>query len=141
MARDRYSKVQDCPTCGAPPVKFSNYGYCKPCKSVYDRERKVRLLKEYKRYLSDKGCSACKESHPDCLEVHHLFKGAKRFKGSRSQSNMYNKQDIDKGVGIVLCANCHLHFHSYFGGRHADFPPQTEQTTVECINLNKSRRI
>jgi hypothetical protein len=113
-------------------------GYCKPCKSEYDKQRKEVLKKQYHDYLSGIGCEACGEKHPHCLEVHHLFKGAKRYKRG-SQSACYNVEDLEMGTAIVLCSCCHSIFHGYFGGKNMSFPDQTKESTVEIIN--NSRRV
>lgn len=110
---------------------------CRPCKSEYDKVYNKKKSLEYKIWLKDKGCMCCGFNNPDAMEVHHLGKEYKRF-GS-SQASNYNIDDVDKGVAIVLCANCHLIFHNYFGGRALKFPTQTIESTIEIIN--NSRRL
>lgn len=135
----KYREIKFCKDCGKEREFNARTGYCTACKSKYDAERKARLKIEYKELISSLGCSCCGFSHPDALEVHHLSKESKRFGVAQSQGNAYNREDLESGVAIVLCANCHLIFHSYFGGRGADFPPQTLESTVEIIN--NSRRV
>lgn len=83
MAKWAGAKVKYCPQCSTESPRFSNLGYCIACKSIYDQNRKQKIKQEYKEFLHARGCVACGEKHPDCLEVHHLYKDAKRFKNSR----------------------------------------------------------
>jgi len=137
--RKSQKKVKYCSTCEVKLIGHGNVTHCKPCKAEYDRERKVRLRKEYHNILRATGCSGCGECHPYVLEVHHLCKGGKRYKSSRAQGSMYNLQDLERGIAIVLCSNCHSLFHQYFGGKQASFPDQTKESAVEIIHA--ARRI
>lgn len=110
---------------------------CRKCKSQYDRVYSKRRHLEYKLWIKEKGCVCCGFDHPDALEVHHLASKYKRF--GTSQDKMYNVQDVDAGLAIVLCANCHLIFHSHFGGRSAGFGEQSIESTIDIIN--NSRRL
>lgn len=136
-----YSKTEAprfCNTCSDRlELHQGKTGYCKPCKAKYDRDRKVVAKAEYHSYLSSLGCSACGEKHPHCLEVHHLFKGAKRY--GRSQAPCYNKEDLESGAATVLCSNCHSIFHGHYGGKVMPFPDHTIESAVEIIN--SSRRV
>lgn len=119
--------------------------FCTPCK---DERRKITarvfMRKRYQAYyawLREKGCSSCRINSPSCLEVHHLCKDSKRF-GSlrfRGQSDQYNKKDVESGIAIVLCANCHSTFHRHWGGKGATFPDQTLESTLEIIRLEYNR--
>lgn len=139
----KYSKTGEpryCKTCEERlEFRQGKAGYCKPCKAVYDRERKVLKRRSYHKFLSGISCQACGETHPHCLEVHHLYKGAKRYDSSRAQSACYNIEDINSGKATVLCSSCHSIFHGHFGGKQAPFPDQTIQETVYIIQ--SSRRI
>jgi predicted nucleic acid-binding Zn ribbon protein len=132
---EKYRPKRNCTQCGNVVEKNQKHSFCKRCQSTYDKERKLKILTEYKQFLQNRGCAACGFNHPGALEVHHLFSEAKRF--GRSQSNVYNKQDVENNVAIVLCANCHSIFHSFFGGKFAKFPKQTIESTVEIINNSR----
>lgn len=126
-----------CSGCKKELPDRNRVGVCTKCRKHYDRQRRENFQRNvYHVMLENNGCEACGFNHPRALEVHHLSKGDKRFakNGSRSQSLHYNKQDIEMGKAIILCANCHLLFHSHFGGRRADFPDQTKQSTIDIIN-------
>jgi len=110
---------------------------CRKCKAIYDKEYSKKRHIEYKQWIENKGCICCGYKHPDALEVHHLDTQYKRFKSS--QDKMYNVQDVDAGYAIVLCANCHLIFHSHFGGRGIKFTEHTIEGTIDIIN--NSRRV
>lgn len=136
--RSNPKNIKPCGGCGEP-MEDGRSWRCRGCKSLYDRKRKVEKREDYHNYLSDMGCSCCLDKHPHALEVHHLCKGSKRFKGSRSQSSDYNIKDIESGIAIILCATCHLMFHQHFGGRASNFPDQTKESTIMIIK--KSRRV
>ena len=135
----RFRKVKYCCKCGEETEFNEKTKYCKPCKAVYDKFRKIDIKEKYKQHISKLGCRCCGFSHPDALEAHHLSKEDKRFGVSQSQSSTYNLIDLAEDKVIILCANCHLIFHSYFGGRSAYFSPQTIESTIEIIN--NSRRL
>lgn len=135
--REKYRIQKYCSKCGCECAFNTKHHFCVSCKAMYDAERKSQQKDEYKQLIQKLGCACCGFNHPDALEVHHLASEYKRF--GTSQDKMYNIQDLEKEHAIVLCANCHLIFHSYFGGRSAKFPKQTKESTVDIINT--SRRI
>lgn len=127
--------IRICPQC---ELEFDdpNRDYrCKPCISKYNSDRQANYKIYYKQLMRKLGCQACGFNHPDAIEVHHITKGSKRYssEGKRTQGLFYNERDLDAGKAITLCANCHLLFHSHFGGRHADFPDQTKESTIAII--------
>ena len=79
---------------------------------AYVRKRDKRIetwLKEYKSSLS---CPECGESHPACLEFHHLNPKDKKFTIGRQERRATLKslqEEIAKCR--VLCANCHRKEH------------------------------
>jgi hypothetical protein len=79
---------------------------------AYVRRRDKRIeawLKEYKSSLS---CPECGESHPACLEFHHLNPQDKKFTIGRQERRATLKslqEEIAKCR--VLCANCHRKEH------------------------------
>jgi len=78
----------------------------------YVRNRAGRIeawLKEYKSSLS---CLECGESHPACLEFHHLNPEDKKFSIGRKERRKSLKSLKDEIAKCrVLCANCHRKEH------------------------------
>lgn len=109
---------------------------CKECKAIYDIQYNINAQIKYKKIISDIGCQACGFNHPNSLEVHHFAKEFKRYKRT-SQSQSANVQDINNKTAIVLCANCHLIFHSSYGGRARKFPLLTLEETIEVISTSR----
>lgn len=93
--------------------------------------------KAYRDYLCSLGCACCGENHFGTLEVHHLHSSYKRY--GRSQGSSHNREDLDANLAIVLCANCHSIFHFHFGGKNSNFTPQTKESTVAIINLERNK--
>lgn len=77
---------------------------------VRNRDRKIEAwLKEYKLSLS---CLSCGETHPACLEFHHINPQEKKFTIGRQERRVSLKslqEEIAKCR--VLCANCHRKEH------------------------------
>src|SRR5205085_9899757 len=73
---------------------------------VRGREKKIKAwLREYKESL---GCEVCGETHPACLEFHHINPKEKRFSVGRLNDYLsvrLMKSEIAKCR--LLCANCH----------------------------------
>ena len=105
--------------------------YCKSCKSVYDSKYKDKRQEQYYVWLEFNGCATCGFSHRYALEVHHLATEYKRY--GRSQSHIHNKEDVDNGLAIILCGNCHNIFHGLFGGKMKKFPKLTKDETSDLI--------
>lgn len=63
--------------------------------------------------LSKVSCSQCGESHPGCMDFHHINPSEKGANISHLIHGVYNTKlilaEIDKCV--VLCANCHRKLH------------------------------
>lgn len=116
--------------------------HCNPCMRKLDRaEQNRKIQKKYKELLGSLGCRCCGFDHPDALEAHHLCKDTKRYpRRSSGLPAYYNIKDIEDGVSVVLCANCHLIFHNHFGGRSKPFPDQTAESTVEIIMKSRSNK-
>ena len=139
--------MADCLDCGFKMNKRSKYRkhiYCEPCRIERRKEtQRQSMRRQYNKYylwLQEKGCEYCAVSSPSCLEVHHLCKNSKRYDTtSRGQSYLYNKQDVESGIAIVLCANCHSTFHRHWGGKGAQFPDQTIESTMNIIDLEYKR--
>lgn len=78
-------------------------------KTKQRRQAIVAWMREYKSQLS---CTSCPESHPACLDFHHLDPSTKDFSigvSARGMSLTKIKEEIAKCV--VLCSNCHRKIH------------------------------
>ena len=77
---------------------------------VRNRDKKIEAwFKEYKSSLS---CPECGESHPACLEFHHLNPQDKKFSVGRQERRKSLKALQDEMAKCrVLCANCHRKEH------------------------------
>ena len=77
---------------------------------VRSREKKIKAwLREHKEFL---GCELCGETHPACLEFHHVNPDEKRFSISRVNVHLsvrVLRREIAKCR--LLCANCHRKEH------------------------------
>lgn len=72
-------------------------------------DKQVENYKEFKKTLK---CSRCEETHPACLQFHHLDPNTKDGDISvmmRRVSLKKLKEEIEKC--IILCANCHVKEH------------------------------
>ena len=77
---------------------------------VRNRDRKIEeWLKQYKLTLS---CELCPESHPACLEFHHVNPAEKKFTIGRQERYISMKSlQAEIAKCRVLCANCHRKEH------------------------------
>jgi hypothetical protein len=80
-------------------------------QDVKDR-RKARLrrwLYEYERVECD--CDRCRESHPGCLDFHHVDE--KTMDISRMVNHGFSQESIraEMETCVVICANCHRKEH------------------------------
>ena len=77
---------------------------------VRGREKQIKAwLREYKESL---GCEVCGETHPACLEFHHVNPHEKKFSIGRVNdflSVRLTQSEIAKCR--LLCANCHRKEH------------------------------
>ena len=66
--------------------------------------------KKFKRNLK---CSRCDESHPACLDFHHLIPNDKGKIGISNMVGSYKREKILSEISkcIVLCSNCHKKEH------------------------------
>lgn len=77
---------------------------------IKDRQRRIRdQVAAYKATLK---CSACDESHPACLDFHHID-GTKEINVSGAYTKGWSFDRIMKEISKckVLCANCHRKIH------------------------------
>lgn len=89
-------------------------------KKVAERKQKLRIWME--DYKSSIGCSMCGETHPACLEFHHLDRDDKVSGISRMVNHGVSKKKIleEASKCIILCSNCHrkLHYTKGESGTH-----------------------
>ena len=111
---------------------------CSSCRNKQYKKYHKKKQKEYHDYISNLGCICCGESHPSCLEVHHL-NPIQDKRRDRIRNRHRNKKDLDAEIAIVLCGNCHNLFHSYWGGKAAEFPEQTEESTITIIQFERDK--
>lgn len=110
---------------------------CKACRAEFTMHKKRDADRALKDWVVAQGCCVCGANHPAVLEVHHLHSSYKRF--GRSQSMLYNVEDVKDGLAVVLCANDHNLFHGHFGGKNASFPPQTKEDVISICNFERSK--
>ena len=117
-----------------------NRKYCRPCALQRQKKQHKERYDKYYLWLKEKGCVYCNIQLPCCLEVHHLCKGSKRYSATaRGQSEKYNREDVINEIAVVLCANCHRTFHRHWGGNGRPFPDQTEESTMNIIELEYNK--
>lgn len=78
------------------------------------RQHNQELRAWLNKYKSKLCCTNCGESHPACIQFHHLNKGEKRFTiggivGRTHTSIRRLEKEINKCE--VLCGNCHALHH------------------------------
>jgi hypothetical protein len=66
-------------------------------------------FQEYKKTLS---CEICGETHPACLDFHHINPSEKKFSVSQKRDRpSLEKLKAEIAKCCVLCANCHRKEH------------------------------
>lgn len=79
-------------------------------KKRYEKKKLLQCwFREYKKTLS---CVNCEETHPACVEFHHL-KEKKKEVSTMVRSGGYAQKTIEEEIAkcIPLCANCHRKEH------------------------------
>lgn len=82
-------------------------------------EHKLKSRAFVRAYKASHGCSRCPETHPACLDFHHINPETKSklSNGTRAISYMWSIKRIKLEIlkCIILCANCHRkeHFKDY----------------------------
>lgn len=97
-------------------------------------KKKLRVKElVYKDKLA-KGCSACGEKRPNCLQYHHLDPSSKRQSISKISSMKLLLEEMSKC--ILLCANCHTVVEVGDGYKESDRPPvpPTSERFLEITN-------
>lgn len=84
----------------------------------YSRERKERRRRELTRWLyeykrDECACERCGETHPGCLEFHHLNSDEKQYGVSEMANRGHAIENILEEIDecVVLCTNCHRKEH------------------------------
>lgn len=84
-------------------------------KTTFERNRrnKKRNKNWYVEYKSNLKCEKCGETHPACLDFHHISPNEKETEISLLINNTISFKKIQKEIDkcIVLCANCHRKHH------------------------------
>lgn len=101
--------------------------YCKECHKDYSKEHyqkyrdkyreKAKIVNKsfkswYRDLKSNYSCSKCGESHPSCIQFHHLDPENKEMevsKAAKTGSKERVLREIEKCIPI--CANCHFKLH------------------------------
>ena len=76
-----------------------------------DNKRKLKIRKWFKDLKNKSACEICGESHPSCLEFHHLKKKDNII--SKMVASGYAIDTIQKEMAKcqIVCANCHRKIH------------------------------
>ncbi len=76
-------------------------------------ERSKKTLAWFTEYKSHLKCQTCNESHPACLDFHHIDAKEKEINVSKAVDYNWSKQRILTEIAkcSVLCSNCHRKLH------------------------------
>lgn len=101
-----------CKTCHAEMKKKSYEGNKQATLDRNNRNKK-KNKEWYDEYKSTLQCSKCDESHPACLDFHHINGEDKKIEIAAFSGQTYSKQYMLNEIKkcIVLCANCHRKHH------------------------------
>jgi len=79
-------------------------------------ERKQKIAVWFLEFKKDLKCETCNETHPACLDFHHVNSKDKEFAVSKMVGDGASLEKIVKEIKKckILCANCHrkLHFET-----------------------------
>jgi hypothetical protein len=88
-------------------------------KREYQRHWAKKRSDKGRKALSEilsKGCVACGENHPACLDFHHTDPGNKEFNVAWALRHRSTEAVVREAKKcIVLCANCHRKLHAGVG--------------------------
>lgn len=89
------------------------YARNKAKQKQWVRDRYQSINEWWNQYKSTLSCEQCGESHPGCLDFHHLDPEVKEGNLSEAVANGWGKDRILAEVDkcMVLCANCHRKLH------------------------------
>ena len=83
-------------------------------EAFYDQKRRyrARILQWMREFKIQRGCAHCGETHPSCLEFHHLD-SSERERNLADMIGTWGKRRFEEEFGrcLVLCANCHRKTH------------------------------
>tara|TARA_R100001086_G_scaffold130709_1_gene67722 strand:- start:1092 stop:1343 length:252 start_codon:yes stop_codon:yes gene_type:complete len=76
-----------------------------------NNKRKLKIRKWFRDLKNKSACEICGESHPSCLEFHHLKKKDNII--SKMVASGYAIDTIQKEMAKcqIVCANCHRKIH------------------------------
>ena len=76
-----------------------------------NNKRKLKIRQWFKDLKNKSACEICGESHPSCLEFHHLKKKDNII--SKMVASGYAIDTIQKEMAKcqIVCANCHRKIH------------------------------
>jgi hypothetical protein len=111
------------------PMADGLAGWCRPCMSEYNRERRQQRIDETgggapKRILSETrawviawkalaGCQHCGETDVTCLDLHHHDPAQKTFDfGTGIEGRSVREVQDEAEKCVVLCRNCHAKIHA-----------------------------
>ena len=84
-------------------------------KREADRAHEARKIARKRTFIASfkNRCVLCGETHPACLDFHHLDDTSKEFNISRAHKFGYGYRRIAKEIEkcVVLCSNCHRKLH------------------------------
>ena len=82
---------------------------------AYRQKRRVTIATQMAQYKTDKSCSMCSESAPECLEFHHIDPRTKDHEPTRlARDRGWSFDKVIKHLEvtcIILCSNCHRKMH------------------------------
>lgn len=76
-------------------------------------KRKAEIYQWFEEYRISIFCVECGESHPACLDFHHLDASEKDLEVPLAVRRGWSKERILKEIAkcVVLCSNCHRKIH------------------------------
>jgi hypothetical protein len=78
----------------------------------YVRKREIGMETWFRQYKATLRCEICGESHPACLDFHHIDPSRKKFSVSAKRDRPSLKQLQEEIAKCqVLCTNCHRKEH------------------------------
>lgn len=102
--------------------------HCKECHTIYIKKHYIQNKKYYKdktkerckklrdwfrEFKSELKCIECGESHPACIEFHHLDQTKKDFDLATAVAKGFMKERILEEIAkcVAICSNCHKKLH------------------------------
>lgn len=130
MVKSCYKCKRELPVSAFATSKSKKDGWqsqCKECQKIYRRAHYLANKQKYidkaaqwdyelrawwKKLKSQHQCSQCSETHPSCLEFHHLDPLTKTDSVSRLVMTGCKQKVLDEiKKCMVLCSNCHKKLH------------------------------